>query len=78
MKSADDHPALGALNRHLNMMVQQLGTAHRVIGRVAAERDAFRQQLADLQGIPVEAIAVTSLGQTESRRSRATARQSAN
>jgi hypothetical protein len=59
---ADDNPALGALNRHLNMMMQQLGTAHRVIGRIAAERDALRQQLADLQGIPVEEIVVTTIG----------------
>jgi hypothetical protein len=59
---ASDNPVLGALNRHLNMMTQQLGTAHRVIGRVAAERDALRQQLADLQGIPVEEIVVTSIG----------------
>jgi hypothetical protein len=44
------------------MMMHQLGTAHRVIGRVAAERDALRQQLADLQGIPVEEIVVTSIG----------------
>jgi hypothetical protein len=57
-----EHPALGALNRHLNLLTQQLGTAHRVIGRVAAERDALRQQLADLQGIPVEEIVVTSIG----------------
>ncbi len=71
MNGATDHPALGALNRHLNMMMQQLGAAHRVIGRVAAERDAFRQQLADLQGIPVESIAVMSLSQMEGRRSRA-------
>jgi hypothetical protein len=77
LEGADDHPALGALNRHLNMMVQQLETAHRVIGRVAAERDVLRQQLADLQGTPVEAIAVTSLDQTKSRRSRAKAGQSA-
>jgi hypothetical protein len=48
-----------------------------VIGRVAAERDVLRQQLADLQRIPVEAIAVTSLDQTQSRRSRAKAGQSA-
>jgi hypothetical protein len=60
--SGDDNPALGALNRHLNMMMQQLGTAHRLIGRIAAERDALRQQLADLQGVPVEEIVVTSLG----------------
>ena len=77
LEGADDHPALGALNRHLNMMVQQLETAHRVIGRVAAERDVLRQQLADLQGTPVEAIAVTSVDQTKSRRSRAKAGQSA-
>jgi hypothetical protein len=76
MKDADDHPALGALNRHLNMMIQQLETAHRVIGRVAAERDTFRQQLADLQGIPGEAIPVTSLGPTQRRRSRTKAGQS--
>jgi hypothetical protein len=62
LNGAEDNPALGALNRHLNMMMQQLGTAHRVIGRIAAERDALRQQLADLQGIPVEEIVVTSLG----------------
>jgi hypothetical protein len=60
--NADNNPALGALNRHLNMMMQQLNTAHRVIGRVAAERDALRQQLADLQGIPVEEIKVTTIG----------------
>jgi hypothetical protein len=62
LSGADNNPALGALNRHLNMMMQQLGTAHRVIGRIAAERDALRQQLADLQGIPVDEIVVTSLG----------------
>lgn len=62
VKAADDNPALGALNRHLNTMTQQLTTAHRVIGRVAAERDALRQQLADLQGIPVEEIVVSTVG----------------
>jgi hypothetical protein len=61
VEGADEHPALGALNRHLNLLMQQLGTAHRVIGRVAAERDALRQQLADLQGIPVDEIVVTSI-----------------
>jgi hypothetical protein len=60
--AADDNPALGALNRHLNMLMHQLATAHRVIGRIAAERDALRQQLADLQGIPVEEITVTTIG----------------
>ncbi len=62
VEAADDNPALGALNRHLNTMMQQLSTAHRVIGRVAAERDALRQQLADLQGIPVEEIVVSTIG----------------
>jgi hypothetical protein len=60
--AADDNPALGALNRHLNMLMHQLATAHRVIGRIAAERDALRQQLADLQGVPVEEISVTTIG----------------
>lgn len=60
--NADDNPALGALNRHLNMMMQQLTAAHRVIGRVAAERDALRQQLAELQGVPIEEIFVSTIG----------------
>jgi len=58
----ETNPSLGALNRHLNMMMQQLATAHRVIGRTSAERDALRQQLADLKGVPVEAIQVTAVG----------------
>src|SRR5215218_9020126 len=62
LASATTDPTLGALNRHLNMMMQQLGTAHRVIGRIAAERDALRQQLANVQGIPVDEIVVTSIG----------------
>jgi hypothetical protein len=62
LAGATTDPALGALNRHLNMMMQQLGTAHRVIGRIAAERDALRQQLANVQGIPVDEIVVTSIG----------------
>ena len=71
LAGADDNPALGALNRHLNMMMQQLGTAHRVIGRIAAERDALRQQLADLQGIPVEEIVVTTIGASSEQTSSA-------
>lgn len=58
----ETNPSLGALNRHLNMMMQQLSTAHRVIGRTAAERDALRQQLADLKGVPIEEIQVTTIG----------------
>src|SRR5918993_718217 len=71
LSGADNNPALGALNRHLNMMMQQLGTAHRVIGRIAAERDALRQQLADLQGIPVEEIVVTTIGASSEQTSSA-------
>lgn len=53
-------PSLGALNRQLTMVMQQLTAAHQVIGRVAAERDALRQHLAELQGIPVEEVLVTA------------------
>ena len=55
-------PGLGALNRQLEMLIAQLGAAHRILGRVSAERDALRQQLADLQGIPVEDLVVPSIG----------------
>ncbi len=71
LAGAATDPALGALNRHLNMMMQQLGTAHRVIGRIAAERDALRQQLANVQGIPVDEIVVTSIGVSSDQPSRA-------
>lgn len=60
-----DHPGLGALNRQLRQIVEQLETAHRVLGRVAAERDALRQQLADMKGVPVEDIVITSTGHDE-------------
>jgi hypothetical protein len=43
------------------MMVQQLGAAHRLIGRIVVERDSLRQQLADLQGVPLEEIVVTTV-----------------
>jgi hypothetical protein len=74
---ATDDPSLGALNRHLNMLMQQLMTAHRVIGRVAAEREALRQQLADLQGIPVEEIVVSSIGASLEAPTRSTSSASA-
>ena len=60
LQNAGESPGLGALNRQLTLLLQQLGAAHRLLGRVAAERDALRQQLADLQGIPVEEIVVPS------------------
>jgi hypothetical protein len=60
--NASDNPSLGALNRHLSIMVQQLGAAHRLIGRIVVERDSLRQQLADLQGVPLEEIVVTTGG----------------
>ena len=55
-------PGFGALNRQLTWLTEQLGTVHRRIGRIAAERDALRQQLADLQGIPVEEVPIPLVG----------------
>ncbi len=49
------------INQHLGLMTQQLTAAHRVIGRVSSERDALRQQVADLQGIPVDEVIIASL-----------------
>ncbi len=53
-------PGLGSLNRNLKVVTEQLATAHRILGQVAAERDGLRQQLADLLGVPVEEIVVPS------------------
>jgi hypothetical protein len=64
IETLDGDAALGAINRHLNVLTQQVTAAHRVLGRVAAERDALRQQVADLQGIPVEQVVVSTIGAT--------------
>ena len=61
LDTLDHEAALGALNRHLNTVTQQITAAHRLLGRITAERDALRQQLAELQGVPVEAIVVTTV-----------------
>ena len=45
--------------------VERTEALHAVVGRVAAERDALRQQLADLQGIPVEDVVITSTSHDE-------------
>jgi hypothetical protein len=59
---AGEGSGLGALNRHLTQVVTQWTTAQHLIGRLAAERDALRQQLADLQGVPVEDIMIPAVG----------------
>jgi hypothetical protein len=61
---AEEVPGLGSINRHLTQVLEQLAAAHRILGRVAAERDALRQQLADLQGVPVEDIVIPSVGES--------------
>jgi cell division protein FtsB len=61
LDNLDHDAALGALNRHLNTVTQQITAAHRVIERVTAERDALRQQIADLKGVPVDEIVVTAV-----------------
>lgn len=58
----EQQPSLGSLNRHLATVMQQLTAAHQIVGRVVAERDALRQQLADLQGIPVEDVPIPKIG----------------
>jgi hypothetical protein len=78
VQQAGEDPGLGALNRQLKMVVEQLETAHRLIGRFTAERDALRQQLADLQGVPVEDIVITSTGQDEGTRDAPATRRGTN
>ncbi len=49
-----------ALNRHLILVTEQLTAAHRVIGRVTAERDGLRQQIADIRGVAFEDVVIPS------------------
>jgi hypothetical protein len=54
LRAADEpEGALGPMFRHLNAVTLQLAEAHRVVGRMMAERDAYQRQLAELQGLPV-------------------------
>jgi hypothetical protein len=48
------------LIRQLNLTTQQLNAAHRVIGRLSAERDILRQHFADAVGIPVHEVVVAT------------------
>lgn len=56
---------LGALNRHLATITQQLTAAHLAIGRVVAERDALRQHIADIQGVTLEEIPIPTVNEAE-------------
>lgn len=48
------------LVRQLSLTSQQLNAAHRVIGRLSAERDILRQHFADAVGIPVNEVVVAT------------------
>lgn len=48
------------LVRQLSVTTQQLNAAHRVIGRLSAERDILRQHFADAVGIPVSEVVVAT------------------
>lgn len=54
------------LVRQLSLTSQQLNAAHRVIGRLSAERDILRKHFADAVGIPVnEVVIATDTGAAE-------------
>lgn len=54
------------LVRQLSLTSQQLNAAHRVIGRLSAERDILRKHFADAVGIPVhEVVIATDTGNVE-------------
>ena len=48
------------LVRQLSLTTQQLNAAHRVIGRLSAERDILRQHFADAVGIPVDEVVIAT------------------
>jgi hypothetical protein len=48
------------LVRQLSLTSQQLNAAHRVIGRLSAERDILRQHFADAVGIPVHEVVIAT------------------
>jgi hypothetical protein len=64
------HPAVGVIQRHLTLLTQQMADAHSAADRRAAEGEALRQQLADLQGIPVDQIAVPTSAALPTTRAR--------
>ena len=48
------------LVRQLSLTSQQLNAAHRVIGRLSAERDILRKHFADAVGIPVNEVVIAT------------------
>lgn len=63
--------------RHLNVVTKELALAYRTIGQVTAERDAFRRQTYQLQGLPDPdevAAKASKEGRGETKDARAEAR----
>lgn len=50
------------LVRHVNTVTEQLNEAQMTVGRLMAERDALRARLAEAEGVPVDEIALATLG----------------
>lgn len=55
---------IAPLIRHVNGVTEQLNDAQINLGRLMAERDALRQQLADLQGVDVAQISLLPVDST--------------
>lgn len=49
----DKNPAMGPIIRHLNTVTKELTVSNRMVGQLTAERDAFRRQVFELQGLPL-------------------------
>jgi len=45
--------SLGPVLRHLNTVTKEMALAYRTIGVLTSERDSFRRQVYELQGLPV-------------------------
>ena len=52
-EGVDPYGKLGPMVRHVAAMTKELSEAQQTVGRLMAERDAMRRELAELKGLPV-------------------------
>lgn len=55
-EEGDAFAGLSPMVRHLSAMTKELSEAQRTVGRLTAERDLLRRQLADRQGVPISLV----------------------
>jgi len=72
----DEHSAVVVpVIRHLNTVTKELALAYKTIGHLTAERDGFRRQVYQLQGLPLPEEAAATAARAREKEGRAEAKE---